>query len=60
MEIHAKVNFSIFKEKKKTNLMLKLGCDGVPNSGKKVDLCGICAGTNQTCKGNFFFFSKVK
>jgi len=41
--------------------MLKLGCDGVPNSGKKVDLCGICAGTNQTCKGNFFFFfSKVK
>lgn len=27
-----------------------LGCDGVPNSGKRVDSCGIC-GQNGSCDG---------
>lgn len=28
-----------------------VGCDGVANSGKKIDDCGICGGDNSSCAG---------
>ena len=33
-----------------TNLCL--GCDGVVNSGKKIDACGICGSTGTQCNPN--------
>lgn len=32
---------------------LILGCDGVPNSGKVIDVCGVCGGNGNSCKGIF-------
>jgi hypothetical protein len=29
------------------------GCDGVPNSGKKLDSCGTCGGSDSSCSSSY-------
>jgi hypothetical protein len=33
------------------NILDCIGCDGIKNSGKVIDICGICDGNNSTCVG---------
>ncbi|KAL3876085.1 hypothetical protein ACJMK2_033966 [Sinanodonta woodiana] len=37
---------------------IKVGCDGVRNSGKKADRCGICGGDGSSCKVMEGIFSR--
>lgn len=36
------------------------GCDGVPNSGKTKDICNVCGGDGNSCKGKLFNFQRKK